>query len=146
MFQLSVIPFGTDATKVAGYAIATDRLGNVDLQINNIGSNTLYMKVAQFTSGTTSSYTTIVPLFSVVAGGVVTKSLAVAGTKQLAFFGSGSTSANITPIFRNPADLRGATIDIVPVGRFAWTFDTSLDSEQNFPTWPSLPTDGPISQ
>lgn len=146
MFQLSVIPFGTDATKVAGYAIATDRLGNVDLQIQNLGDTTLSMKVAQFVSGTPSSYTTIVPMFTVVAGGVITKSLAVAGTKQLAFFGSGGTTANITPIFRNPADLRGATIDIVPVGRFGWTFDTAFPSATTSPTWPSLPTDGPISQ
>ncbi len=143
MSQLSVIPFGTDATVIAGYAIATERLGNVDLQIENLGANTLSMKVAQFVSGNPSSYTTIVPLFTVAPGGVLTKSLVVAGAKQLAFFGSGRTTANISPVFRNPADLRGASIDIVPVGRFGWTFDIAFDQNSFLPSWPSLPNDGP---
>ncbi len=141
--QISLVPFGTDATVVAGYAVSTERLGNVDLSFNNVGENTLYVKVAQFVSGSpNSSYSTIVPLFSVVPKGTVTKSLVVF-SKQLAFFGSGNTVANITPTFRNPSDLRGAQIDIAVQGKFGWGYDVAYDTAANEPIWPPLPSDGP---
>lgn len=148
MKQSSIIPFGTDATKIAGYAYATERLGNVDLLIENTGDTTLSMKVAQFVSGSpTSSYSQIVPMFTVVPGGNVTKQLVVAGAiapgPQIAFFGSGGTTANVTIVFRNPGNLRGVQVDIVPIGRFGWGFDVAFNQASFLPTWPTLPNDGP---
>lgn len=142
MNQSSTIPFGNDATKCAGYAYSTERLGNVDLLVENTGLTTLTMMVAQFVSGNPSSYALIVPWFTVVPGGTTTK-LMVVPTKQVAFFGSGSTTANISFAFRNPANLRGAQIDIVPIGRFGWTYDIAFNTASFLPDWPNLPTDGP---
>jgi hypothetical protein len=145
--QASIIPFGTDATKVAGYAFATARLGNVDLVFENTGDNTLSAKCSQFVSGNPSSYVQIVPWFTVVPGGTVTKSLCLPGVSapgpQIAFFGSGRTTANISVVARNPANLRGIEVSIVPIGRFGWGFDTAFDQGSFLPTWPSLPNDGP---
>lgn len=142
--QLSVIPFGTDATKLAGYAQATERLGNVDMQFNNLDSvNTLSVKVGQFVSGNPSSYTTIVPMFTVAPLGNVTKSLVIAGSKVIGFFGSGNCTANITPTFRNPADLRGADISIFATGKQGWGYDISYPEAAYEPIWPALPDDGP---
>lgn len=141
-YQSSTIPFGTDATVVAGYAYSTSRLGNFNLQIENTGSNTLTMKVAQFVSGNPSSYSLIVPWFSVVPAGTVSKALVV-NSQQIAFFGSGGTTANISFDYRNPSNLRGAQVDIVPIGRYGWGFDVDFDEASFLPDWPSLPTDGP---
>lgn len=147
MNQNSIIPFGTDATKVAGVAYATQRLGNVDLLVENVGDTTLTMNVAQFVGGAPSSYAIVVPWFTVVPKGTVTKSLVLAGAiapgPQVAFFGSGGTTANISFAFRNPADLRGVEISIVPVGRYGWTFDVAFNTDSFLPTWPNLPSDGP---
>lgn len=141
MNQQSTIPFGTDATKIAGYAQSTERLGNVDFLITNTGDNQLSMKIAQFVSGNPSSYAVIVPMFTVQPKGNVTKSLCIA-SQQIAFFGSGNTTANITPVLRNPADLRGAQIDITQTGRFGWTTDIAAPAQFGYPVWPSLPNDG----
>lgn len=142
MKQVSIIPFGTDASKIAGYAISTQRLGNFDLLIENVGDTTLTMCVKQFVSGSPSSYSIIVPWFSVVPGGTTSKACVV-NTQQIGFFGSGGTTANITFSYRNPANLRGAQVDIVPVGKYGWTYDIAYPTGSTQPTWPNLPSDGP---
>ncbi len=144
MNQSSTLPFGTDATKVAGYVYATERLGNCDILFENTGANAITMKVGQFVSGNPSSYALIVPWFTVQPGGTVSKSLVLPGVSapgpQIAFFGSGGSTANVTFAFRNPSDLRGVDISIVPIGRLGWGFDTAFDQASFLPNWPSLPS------
>ena len=115
MNQLSQIGFGTNIQVCAGYAQATgDRLGPVDFVIHNTGNNALTLQLREH-DGTTSpsGYKNVVGVSAfttIVAGGVATLHTTLLG-KQVGFFGSGSTTANISPVLRNKADLRGAQID-----------------------------------
>jgi hypothetical protein len=114
MNQLSSIGFGTDATVFAGYAqSAGDRLGKIDFIFENTGPNQAYIKLGQY-DGTTSpsGYAQIGDAFTVAPGGALTKSYVLL-SKRVAFFGSGSTTVNISTAIRNKGDLRGAQIDIV---------------------------------
>jgi hypothetical protein len=128
MQQISTIPFGSDATILAGYALAAnDRLGNLDLVIENTGANDLYLKVAEYDGVTSpSGYADIGVPVTVVPKGTKTVSLSLL-SKKIGFFGSGNTVANVSTVYRNRADLRGAQIDIVVQGRKGWGFDTAFD-------------------
>ena len=128
MNQVSSIGFGDNAEVLAGYAMAAnDRLGAIDLVVENTGDNPLYLQVAEF-DGTTapSGYAKLGAAQSIVARGQKTLSLNLL-SKQIGFFGSGDTVANISTVMRNKADLRGAQIDIVPVARKGWGYDHGFD-------------------
>lgn len=139
MNQLSSIGFGPDATVFAGYAqSANDRLGNIDFVFENTGANSAYIKLAQY-NGTTSpsGYAQIGDAFTVVAGGQVTRSYVLL-SKRVAFFGSGNTTVNISTVIRNKADLRGAQIDIVAVGRKGWGLDPAFNAPELTKKWGSV--------
>ena len=139
MNQQSAIGFSTDATVLAGYAqSAGDRLGNIDFVFENTGTNTAYIKIGQF-DGTTSpsGYAFVHFPFTVVPAGTVTKSYQFLN-KRIGFFGSGSTKVNISTVIRNKGDLRGAQIDIVPVGRRSWGYDQAFQKPQLTKKWGGL--------
>ena len=152
--QLSSVGFGTDATVLAGYACATNSyLGNVDFIVENVGSNTLWMEFKEYTgaginsagNATTagSGYVSLGSALTIVPGGQQTQSLSVLSQK-IGFFGSGSTTANISCVFRNPSDLRGAQIDMNIVGRRGWSIDSGYPYKQYSPVWGS-PPDSPTT-
>ena len=152
--QLSAVPFGTDATVMAGYAISVDRyLGNVDFIVENTGTNTLWMEFKEYvgTANTPvagSGYVSLGAALTVVPGGQLTQSLSVL-SQQIAFFGSGNTEANISCVFRNPADLRGAGIDMFILGRKSWSVDPGFNYRARGPVWgspPDSPTTAPVVQ
>jgi hypothetical protein len=152
--QLSGVPFGTDATTLAGYAIAVnDRLGNVNFIVENTGANNLWIEFREFvgvanTPVAASGYSTIGAAFTVVPGGQITQSLSIL-SQQVGFFGSGSTTANISCVFRNPADRRGAQIDLAIVGRVGWSVDPAYPVKAFRPNWgspPDSPTTPPTNQ
>jgi hypothetical protein len=133
MNQSSKVPFGSNASYLAGYAYrANARLGNIDLIFDNQGANdaTIILKEATAPSG----WTPITTWFTVVAGGNVTKSLKLL-SKKVGFFGSGNTTVNVSSAIRNPADLRGAEYDIVITGRKDWGFDPAFDTPAFEPNW-----------
>lgn len=147
MNQASAIGFGVDAQVFAGYAqSANERLGNIDFIVENTGSNTLYMTLGQWDGNTSpSGYAKVGAAFVVVPGGVQTKSYSLA-SKRIGFFGSGntlttlagvatSTKANITAVLRNKADLRGAQIDILAVGRKGWGYDEGFNKLELKKKW-----------
>jgi hypothetical protein len=139
MNQLSSIGFGTDATVFAGYAqSAGDRLGKIDFIFENTGPNQAYIKLGQY-DGTTSpsGYAQIGDAFTVAPGGALTKSYVLL-SKRVAFFGSGSTTVNISTAIRNKGDLRGAQIDIVAVGRKGWGLDPAFNPPELTKKWGSV--------
>jgi hypothetical protein len=141
--QLSGVPFGTDATVLAGYVTATnDRLGNIDFIVENTGPNTLWLEFREYTGVASpvaaSGYVNLGAAMTVVPGGVASQSLSVL-SKQIGLFGSGSTTANVSCVFRNPADRRGAQIDIVVVGRKGWSVDPAFPTSAFRPNWGSPP-------
>ena len=151
--QISGVPFGTDATVLAGWAVtAGPALGNIDFVVENTGTNTLTFQFKTLTTyGSYTPVTTSVGAwFTVAPSGVVTKSLCLVST-TLGFFGSGNTTANITQNLRNPADLRGAGIDMFVTGKRGWNstnnnsttgggggFDTAYNTNANEPVWPVI--------
>jgi hypothetical protein len=148
MNQVSSIGFGVDAAKLAGYAQSiNDRLGNFDLVVENTGDNTLYMMVREQKAGaTTSGYADVGSWFTVVPKGVQTKSYCLV-SKRVGFFGSGrnssavasATKANVSVVLRNKADLRGAGIDIVTMGRRGWGVDEAFDAPTLTKKWGAPP-------
>jgi len=136
MNQLSSIGFGTDATVFAGYAqSANDKLGNIDFVFENTGPNQAYIKLMQYDGVTSpSGYALVGSTFTVVPGGVITKSYVLL-SKRVAFFGSGSTSVNVSAVIRNKADLRNAQIDIVAVGRRGWGYDDGFNKLELKKKW-----------
>lgn len=184
MNQASLVPFNTDATKLAGYAqTANQRLGAVDFVFENTGQIAAYIKVMAYVGPTTTpsgysdvlptnayaennvtasppssaitGYTTVGAPFVLQPRGVVTRSYNLL-SKRVGFFGSGvaatvtqqiapyqslrvsSTTVNITAVIRNPADLRGAQIDISPVGRQGWGYDPAMDTPNLTKHWGSV--------
>lgn len=160
MNQLSAIGFGVDADVFAGYAqSANDRLGDIDLVVENTGSTTLYMVVRQYDGNTSpSGFANVGDAFVVVPGGTQSKHFNLLN-KRIGFFGSGNTAtdlsgtatsakANISTALRNKADLRGAQISIVAGGRRGWGFDEGFDSHtlaKKFGTPPDFPSEPPPS-
>lgn len=184
MNQASRVPFGTDATRLAGYAMtANERLGAIDFQFENTGSIAAYIKVMAYVAPTTtpSGYADVLPLDSEAMNNVTANppSAAITGfttvgppfvlnpqgcltrsynllTKRIGFFGSGiaasvvqqqapyqtlrvsSTVVNITAIIRNPADLRGAQIDINAMGRQGWGYDPAYNTPELTKKWGSV--------
>lgn len=157
MNQASLIPFGTDASRLAGYAqSANERLGAIDFVFENTGRVNAYIRVKQFVARTTtpSGYSDVTPLgigtyvgpeITVAAGGVVTRSYNLL-SKVIGFFGSGvaatingvvvrSTTVNISAVLRNKADLRGAQIDIAQVGRQGWGYDMAFNTPNLTKKW-----------
>lgn len=138
MNQISKVPFGVNAALMSGYAVtANDRLGNIDFVVENTGDNTLSMQFRELNAAG-SGYTPIGSFFTVVPQGVVTKSLSLV-SKKIGFFGSGSTTANISTVIRNKADLRGAQVDLAITGRRNFGYDTAYNTGANGPAWPTLP-------
>lgn len=156
MQQLSQVPFGTDATVLAGYAqAANDRLGNIDFVFENTGDVAAYIRVKEY-DGTTSpsGYTDVtaakgwlesspnIAQFTVAARGTLTKSFSLV-SKVVGFFGSGvggSTKVCISSVIRNRADLRGADISIVAGGRKGWGFDNAYNRKSTQKSW-GMPPD-----
>ena len=136
MNQLSAIGFGTDATVFAGYAQSANmRLGNIDFVFENTGPNQAYIKLMQYDGTTSPSGFAVVGVpFTVAPGGTVTKSYVLV-SKKVGFFGSGSTTVNISSVVRNKADLRGAQIDIVAVGRKGWGYDDGFNKPELKKKW-----------
>ena len=129
MNQCSTIGFGTNAQVLAGYALAAnDRLGNIDLIVENTGKNSLYFKIAEHDGVTSpSGYRDIITPVTIVAGGNKTISLNLLN-KQIGFFGSGPTTANVSTVIRNPANLAGRQIDIVAgPAHQGWGFSSATD-------------------
>ena len=140
MNQISAIGFGPDINVFAGYAqSAGDRLGNIDLVLENTGSVTAVVKVKEYDADTSpSGWADVGTPFVVVPGGTQTKSYNLL-SKRIAFFGSGNSTVsttynaltgtvsgakvNISTVIRNKGDIRGAQIDIVAVGRKSWGYD-----------------------
>lgn len=141
MNQLSSIGFGTDATVFAGYAQAAgDRLGNIDFVFENTGPNAAYIKLMQYDGVTSpSGFALVGSALTVAPGGTATRSYVLLN-KRVAFFGSGSTTVNISTVIRNKADLRGAQIDIVAVGRKGWGYDEGFNTAELKKKWSTVAT------
>jgi len=136
---------GSNITKLAGYALsARDRIGPVAIEFENVGkgpAQALTDHNGGQTSGTAtitvktltgSGYTELIPAFNVKPGGRVIKT-AVIHQQQIGFFGSGNTVVSVSIPHSQAHALRGAPIDIVPVGRQGFEFDTDVDRNQVFP-------------
>jgi hypothetical protein len=142
MNQLSSVPFGSDATLLAGYAQITNaKMGNIDFLIENTGANTLYFRLKEYpVSGTVSGYGDVGPAITIVAKGQTTIRASVV-SQRIGFFGSGNTTANITCVFRNPGDLRGAQIDLLASGHRGWGYDPAFNKAELTKKWGSPPDD-----
>ena len=147
MNQATGIPIGVDATQYCGYAqVANDRLGNVDFEIENTGTNPVVVWVAQYDGVTApSGFAKIGSTYNIVPGGTMTKSYSIL-SKKIAFFGSGynaavgvgstaSSKVNITGTVRNPSNLRGAQFDIAAAGRTGWGTDPGWNSAELTKKW-----------
>jgi hypothetical protein len=132
--QASTIPFGTDATTLAGYAVRDNgRLGNIDLMVENTGANSLYFVVKEQTNPSGAFVAVSTPI-TVVPKGLKTVSLNLL-SKKVGFFGSGNTTANIQLTQRNPSNLSGAQWDIVVTGRRGWGYDAGLSAGDKAPNY-----------
>lgn len=141
MNQNSSVSFGSDPTVVAGYALAAnDRLGAIDFLYENTGPNAAWIKVAQYVGGTSdiSGFALVDTGFALVAGGTTTRHYNFV-SKTVGFFGSGSTTVNISAVIRNKADLRGGQIDIKAGGRQGWSYDAGFDKKTLTKKWGVLP-------
>jgi len=156
MNQVSSVAFGVNANVFQGYAeSANDRLGAIDFVFENTGPNAAYIRLAQYdgvtspsgyatidTTYTASPFTANFLGFAVAPGGTVTRHYTLI-SKRVAFFGSGSTSVNISAVLRNKSDLRGAQIDIVATGRRSWGYDEGWNRNELIKDWGSVA--GPIN-
>lgn len=153
MNQISSIGFGPNAELLSAYAHTVNRrLGNIDFVFENTGDNTLWIQVRQFDGvASPSGYANVGAALLIVPGGTVTASYNLLG-KEIGFFGSGNTSidgtgtatsakANISTIIRNKSDLRGAQIDIEPVGRKGWGYDAAFNRGNLTKEWGSVDPD-----
>ena len=144
MNQVSQIGFGTNIQVCAAYALAAgDRLGPITFVVHNTGANTLTLQLREH-DGTTSpsGYKNVVGVsaFTTIVAGGQANINTVLLNKQVGFFGSGNTTANISTVLRNKADLRGAQIDIVPLGRRGFGWDDAFDKAAfKAPGWGTSP-------
>ena len=143
----NIIGLGSDATKLAGYALsAVGRIGPVAFVFENLGKGVVNPSSPDVTpngSGndasiavkqlTASGYVDVVAAFTIKAGGKVIKNVNV-HTAQLGFFGTGNTKVAITILNDQAAALRGSHIDIQPVSKTGWGLDTAVDGKSIFPT------------
>lgn len=142
---------------MAGYAqAANDKLGAVDFQFENVGNTPATIRLMSFDgSSPPSGYVPIATAtqqpglppgaFIVAPGGALTRGYILLN-KRVGFFGSGNTLVNITPVYRNKGDLRGAQIDIVVMGRRSWKFDDAFNKPELTKKWGQIDTQGNINQ
>lgn len=106
-------------------------------------------------SSAITGFTTVGAPFVLQPKGCITRSYNLL-SKRVGFFGSGiagnvtqqiapyqtlrvsTTTVNITAVIRNPSDLRGAQIDISPVGRQGWGYDPGMNSSELTKKWGSV--------
>lgn len=162
--QQSSIGFGSDTSVLSGYAnTINNRLGNFDLVLENTSTETVFVRIREYTglrsvaeggasTTSTSGYINAsVAEATLVGGGVKTLSLCLT-SQQIGFFGSGSSGrtarVNISTVMRNLANLRGADISIVPVGRKGYSYDLGFNvSSFTSPGWGSInPATGDVNQ
>lgn len=137
MNQISKIPFGTDASVIAGAAMtnrASAALGNFNLVVENTGPNQLSMQGRTLGGAYGTTWTPIESFFTVVPSGVTTRSYSLVNS-QLGFFGSGNTTANVSVVLRNKSDLRGAQIDLTIAGKRGWGVDSGYNTNAVTPPW-----------
>ncbi|MDD5305671.1 MAG: hypothetical protein PHS14_21440 [Elusimicrobia bacterium] len=120
-----------------------ERLGNINFIVENTGLNTLWLEFREFvgvanTPVAASGYVNLGAALQIVPGGTASQALSVL-SEQIGLFGSGNTTANVSCVFRNPADRRGAQIDIVVVGRVGWGTDPAFPVKAYRPNWGSPP-------
>jgi hypothetical protein len=145
MNQASLVPFGTDASRLAGYAqTANERLGAIDFIFENTGSIPAYILVQQYVGPTTSpsgysaqqpnqaqsinytyvstgtaTYTPLGAAFIVAAKGCITRSYNLL-SQRVGFFGSGIATALtgiINGVFYNNVTFKSTTVNITAVIR-----------------------------
>lgn len=147
--------FGSDINEMVGYAQATHaRLGVFDLLVENTGDTILKLQIKEQNDGTVSGYSNLGSVSTIAPRG--RKSITVnALSKRLGFFGSGegvnattgvslgagtgSAVANLTAVYHNKGDLRGAQIDLVATGRRNWSFDKGLAKGSIAQRWGNFP-------
>ena len=131
MNQVSQVSFGTDITRCNGYLqYANERLGNLDLIIENTSDYDLYFQAKVASTLTASGFTNIGSAVTIKPKGLKTLSYNILA-KKFGFFGSGvdsagaakSVTANVSTVLRNKGDLRGAQVDIVNAGKRGWGYD-----------------------
>jgi hypothetical protein len=157
MNTMATIGFGSDATLLAGGALASnERLGTFGLLVEvpvdgayavyaggssktQTGSLWLKLKVHDGVTAPSGYYDVAGP-FQVVAGGKQFVQMAGVNSKRLGFFGSGNVKANISVILPNPAVLAGQDISLVNGPRAGWGFqDGSAVAAFTSPGYPPLP-------
>jgi hypothetical protein len=151
---------GNDIRTLVGYALTTtDRIGPVTLQFENHGSTagntflgdniasqganpaTIEVKyfvpgyVDEATGAVSGSWTQLIAPFVIQPGGRVNVN-AVVFAKKIGIFGSGNTVVSLEIPHPHAAALRGGHIDVEPVGRQGWGFDSGIDRNQLFPPLP----------
>jgi hypothetical protein len=143
MNQASLVPFGTDASRLAGYAMtANERLGSIDFQFENTGNIAAYIKVMSYigptttpsgyadllplqaesynavtntpAAGTISGFTNVGPPLVVNARGCLTRSYNLL-TKRIGFFGSGISGTVV--INGVSTTVRSTTVNITAIIR-----------------------------
>jgi hypothetical protein len=160
MNQLSSISFGNDNTVLRGYAqTANERLGYVNFLIENTGNIAMVFQLKQYDGVTgPSGYADVGASVQVNARGA--KSVAYdLLAKRVGFFGSGiaddvtilgqtrheaSTTANISVVYHNKGDLRGAQIDLVATGRRGWVYDSAFARPELNKAWGTVTPRGPF--
>lgn len=153
MNQVSQVSFGPDATQHQAYVLnGNERLGNLDLVIENTDSSATLVFIPKVQSTLTpSGFANVSSPVSIVPRGVKTISLNLLG-KKLGLFGSGqdssgravSVTANVSAVIRNKGDLRGAQLDIVNVGRRGWGYDKGFNKASTGLRW-GTPPDQPTN-
>jgi hypothetical protein len=135
MNQISKIPFGSDASVLAGCANrASAALGNFDLVIENTGANNLAFQCRTLGGAYGTTWTPIESFFTVVPSGVETRSYSLVNS-TVGFFGSGNTCANVSTVLRNKADLRGSQISMMISGKRGWNVDAGYNTNAVTPPW-----------
>ena len=146
MNQVSQISFGPDITLCNGYLqYGNERLGNVDLVIENTSDNILVFQ-AKVAALTASGFANVGSAVTINPRGTKTLSYNILA-KKFGFFGSGqdasgnakSVTANVTTVLRNKADLRGAQVDIVNVGKRGWGRDVGFNAAAISKYWGNPP-------
>lgn len=158
MNQLSSVSFTSDATVLHGYAqTANERLGSVDFLVENTGNIALVFQLRQYDGVTSpSGYANVGGQTTVNARGKKTIGYNLL-SKRVGFFGSGvaatvtingvsqfvtATTANISVVYHNKGDLRGAQIDLVATGRRGWSYDDAFARAELKKKWGTMSTGG----
>lgn len=120
--------------------------------MENTGDYNLHLQLKTY-DGTTSpsGWAPFGTAVDIVARGQKTIECSGILATKLGFFGSGwnpavgasaakSTTANISLAIRNPADLRGAQIDMVVVGRKGFGYNDGFNKGTLTKNWSAAPT------